>query len=186
MVDARPRLREHFLPSYLTASLTMAFRDGVARDRSYQGIVDKSLRECQFVEAPQPLVQDLESRLLRAIRRDFEVSRARINPPVVIYRYPPGVGFTPHHDRVTAIELERARDNGQPVLGGELTAVLFLSDSEEYGGGELYFPDHGLAFKPASGSLLFFPATEELVHGVAPVTWGERLTTVARIDGERL
>jgi PKHD-type hydroxylase len=160
----------------------MAFRNGVARDRSYQGIVDKALRECQFVEAPQPLIRDLETCLLPVVQGDFELSGARFNPPVVIYRYPPGVGFTPHHDRVTAIELARARDNGQPVLGGEFTAVLFLSDPEEYGGGELYFPDHMLAFKPASGSLVAFPATEEFVHGVAPVTWGERLTTVARID----
>jgi predicted 2-oxoglutarate/Fe(II)-dependent dioxygenase YbiX len=132
------------------------------------------------------LVRDLESCLLPAIQDDFEIPRASVNPPVVIYRYPRGVGFTPHHDRVTAIELARARDNGQPVLGGEFTAVLFLSDSEEYGGGELYFPDHRLAFKPASGSLVVFPATEEFVHGVAPVTWGERLTTVARIDVEQL
>ncbi len=113
MAHSFARLREHFLPAHLTAGLISAFRNGPARERSYQGLVDKSLRECQFVEALQDLSRDLESFVVPAIEHDYGVAGGRVNPPVMVYRYPLGVGFTAHHDRVTPIELARAKDNGQ-------------------------------------------------------------------------
>ena len=52
----------------------------------------------------------------------------------------------------------------------EWAAVLYLND--DYTGGELFFPKFDYSFKPAAGSLVLFPGTEEYEHGVHPVTAG--------------
>ncbi|MEY9846115.1 putative 2-oxoglutarate/Fe(II)-dependent dioxygenase YbiX [Streptacidiphilus sp. BW17] len=102
--------------------------------------------------------------------------------PTLIYRYGEGVGFVTHHDEVTEVALERAATNGQPVIGGDLTTVLFLSGPDEYGGGALYFEAPPLDLRPAKGALVAFPATRHFLHSVRPITAGSRYTLLARRD----
>ncbi|MFI5981995.1 hypothetical protein ACIBEA_14065 [Streptomyces sp. NPDC051555] len=44
-----------------------------------------------------------------------------------------------HHDEVTDVERERARTDGQPVVGGDLTLLVWLNTPDSYAGGELFF-----------------------------------------------
>lgn len=53
-------------------------------------------------------------------------------------------------------------------------AVIYLNDN--YEGGEIYFPDHNLDFKPKSGTLVFFPSNNMYVHGVREIKSGTRYT----------
>ena len=154
---------------------------GEAQPRSYQGVVDDKVRECRFVQVEWSACPELGNFATRCIEPEFDVS-VQSNPsdPVMLYCYSKGVGFLPHHDEVTEIEMRRGRHNGQPVVHGDLTIVAFLNDGEEYGGGELFFPDHGVSFKPAAGSVAVFPATRAFIHGVAPISAGSRFTCVAR------
>jgi PKHD-type hydroxylase len=63
----------------------------------------------------------------------------------------------------------------------KLSAVLLLSDTSEYEGGELEIYDAGVT-KYDRGTLVVFPAFQ--VHGVRPVTAGVRKSLVSWVSGE--
>jgi predicted 2-oxoglutarate/Fe(II)-dependent dioxygenase YbiX len=54
----------------------------------------------------------------------------------------------------------------------EYAALVYLSD--DYEGGEIYFPDYGIDIKPSPGDLIFFPGTEKYRHGVREIASGSR------------
>ena len=60
--------------------------------------------------------------------------------------------------------------------------VTLLYLNEDFGGGELFFPDHKLEIKPKKGMLISFPGGHENIHGVKEVTSGERHTMMAFWD----
>lgn len=60
--------------------------------------------------------------------------------------------------------------------------ILYLND--DYEGGELYFPDHGIDIKPNSCSYYVFPGGIENIHGVREILKGERYTMVSFWDFE--
>jgi hypothetical protein len=59
-------------------------------------------------------------------------------------------------------------------------AILYLND--DYEGGELYFPEHSIEFKPRANSLILFPGGVENIHGVKEITSGTRYTMVSFWD----
>ncbi len=59
-------------------------------------------------------------------------------------------------------------------------AILYLNN--DYDGGELYFPDHNIEFKPSARSLVIFPGGVENIHGVKEITSGVRYTMVSFWD----
>jgi len=54
-------------------------------------------------------------------------------------------------------------------------SVIYIN--QNYTGGEIYFPQHGLELKPKEGSLIFFPSSSYYLHGVRPVIEGVRYTS---------
>lgn len=58
--------------------------------------------------------------------------------------------------------------------------ILYLN--EDYDGGELYFPDHDIEFKPNAFSYYVFPGGVENIHGVKEITSGTRYTMVSFWD----
>jgi len=58
--------------------------------------------------------------------------------------------------------------------------ILYLNDDFE--GGELYFPEHNISFKPNAYSLICFPGGVENIHGVSEITKGTRYTMVSFWD----
>ena len=58
--------------------------------------------------------------------------------------------------------------------------ILYLND--DYDGGELYFRDHDISFKPSAYSFITFPGGVENIHGVHPVKEGTRYTMVSFWD----
>jgi PKHD-type hydroxylase len=96
---------------------------------------------------------------------------ARVVPPL-FNRYEPGMGFGDHIDN--AIRFDPA---GGRRYRTDLSATLFLSDPDDYDGGELRIED-GLghrSVKLPAGDLALYPATT--VHHVTPVTRGVRLAS---------
>ncbi|MFJ6519295.1 2OG-Fe(II) oxygenase [Streptomyces filamentosus] len=159
----------------------------IPRPRTYQGVIDETLRKSEYVEIPPHLEDAVASHCFGHVRDHFEIAPKRIpSQPAVAYCYGPGVGFVAHHDEVTDIERERARTNGQPVVGGDLTLVVWLNTPDSYRGGELFFEDPAQEIKPPCGTLVAFPATRDHIHGVRPITRGERVTLVVRVDADRL
>lgn len=74
----------------------------------------------------------------------------------------------PHADR------ENEDGSPHPYPWREYGCIIYLNN--DYEGGELYFPKHEFEIKPKPGTLAFFPGDARYLHGVKPVTEGERLT----------
>jgi PKHD-type hydroxylase len=92
--------------------------------------------------------------------------------PPLFNRYGPGDGFDTHVDN--AIRMKRGSDFR---LRSDLSATLFLSDPQDYDGGELIVEDHlgtHLVKLPA-GDMILYPASS--LHRVTPVTRGARIAS---------
>lgn len=169
------------MPDGICKDLLRHFSVSRPRPRSYQGIVDPSKRHCDYVEVPSPETVLIDEIVANQVNELFNVrSQTLMNQPLLIYRYTKGVGFVSHHDEVTDIELKRSVHNGQPVLGGNITTVLFLNPPDEYVGGALCFEKPALELRPSRGTLVAFPATREFMHSVEPIEEGERYTLLGR------
>ena len=81
-----------------------------------------------------------------------------------------------HHDEVTEIEIKRAKKAGYPIIGGDLTFILFLNRNDEFEGGEIQFANHSLHRTPDIGDILFFQQLE-IFH-----TWLQKLTLPSDIQ----
>jgi PKHD-type hydroxylase len=179
--DRGPFVLHELVPAELCDQLLDAFWAAESRPRSYQGVVDASQRKCDYAEVPVPLAIQVTAVVAEHVDELFGVrSEPVARQPLLIYRYRLGIGFVTHHDEVTDVEVERSCHNGQPVIGGDLTTILFLNDPREYVGGALYFEAPPLELRPSRGTVVTFPATRQFMHGVRPIEQGERYTLLGR------
>lgn len=91
----------------------------------------------------------------------------------------------------TDCAMRMSPQRGQGYVRADVSATLFLSDPDEYDGGELTIEDtfgtHGVKLK--AGSLVLYPSTS--IHAVTPVTRGQRqacfmfIQSMVRDDGQR-
>lgn len=106
--------------------------------------------------------------------------------PPLINCYRQGAGFGLHIDNAV-----RQPGGGAQPVRTDLSSTLFLSEPDEYDGGELVIHDtYGVReVKLAAGELVLYPGTS--LHQVRPVTRGERLAaffwtqSLVRDDGQR-
>jgi PKHD-type hydroxylase len=92
----------------------------------------------------------------------------KVYPPL-FNRYGVGEGFDDHVDSAV-----RIRSGSDFRIRSDLSATLFLSDPEDYDGGELIAEGQAPIKLPA-GDMIVYPAST--VHRVAPVTRGERVAS---------
>jgi len=121
-------------------------------------------------------------------RRPLFISAALPNVvyPPLFNRYGEGMRFGAHVDGGVRIDPRTGRK-----LRTDISATLFLSEPEDYDGGELEVSDtYGLhSVKLKAGDLALYPATS--LHQVTPITRGERLAcffwvqSLIRDDGQR-
>ncbi len=110
---------------------------------------------------------------------------SRVFPPL-FNRYGPGDGFGAHVDNAIRQGLD-----SETRIRTDLSCTLFLSDPDEYDGGELTVQDtYGAhSVKLPAGDLVLYPSTS--LHAVTPVTRGMRiasffwLQSMIRDDGQR-
>jgi PKHD-type hydroxylase len=106
--------------------------------------------------------------------------------PPLFNRYSGGQSFGSHVDNSV-----RAVPGTSHRIRTDLSATLFLSQPDEYDGGELMIEDtYGVhSVKLAAGSMVLYPSTS--LHHVRPVTRGARvssffwLQSMVRDDGDR-
>jgi PKHD-type hydroxylase len=106
--------------------------------------------------------------------------------PPLFNRYDSGQAFGPHVDN--AIRYLRGTSFR---IRSDLSATLFLTEPEEYDGGELTVEDtYGVQrVKLAAGDMVLYPSTS--LHHVTPVTRGVRVSSffwiqsMVRDDGQR-
>lgn len=83
-------------------------------------------------------------------------------------RWPVGYELQPHADS------ENPGGAAHPYPWRDFATVIYLND--DYGGGEIYFPNLGIELKPSARTLIIFPGTLFFLHGVRRVTHGMRHT----------
>ncbi|MFM6852686.1 MAG: Fe2+-dependent dioxygenase, partial [Sphingopyxis sp.] len=121
-------------------------------------------------DAPQAL--ELGGIILRALGSNPHFNAAvlpmRVFAPL-FNRYDVGMGFSAHVDNAI-----RYNDAARQRVRTDVSSTLFLSDPDEYDGGELVIED-SFAEQPiklAAGDMVVYPATT--LHRVNPVTRGSR------------
>ena len=155
---------------------TAPWEDG----RRTAGEMAREAKRNQQIPDDARLAVDLGNHILRALGGDSRFTAAslprRIFPPR-FNRYADGGTYGAHVDSALM------RVDGTPhTLRSDVSATLFLSEPEEYDGGELEV--HGAtgirAVKAPAGSMVLYPATS--VHRVAPVTRGTRIAAFFWIE----
>lgn len=56
----------------------------------------------------------------------------------------------------------------------DIATLIYLNN--DYDGGEIYFPEYDISYKPEPGDLITFPDNAEYIHGVKTVSNGDRYT----------
>lgn len=133
---------------------------------------EQSARAKNNLQVPEdaPVARELGEIILTALGRNPAfVSAAlplRVFPPL-FNRYDAGMGFDTHVDNAI-------RFSGPVRYRTDLSATLFLSDPEDYDGGELIVEDaYGEhAVKLPAGHMVLYPASS--LHRVAPIARGSR------------
>jgi hypothetical protein len=129
-------------------------------------------------------IEGMVARLKIEVDSYFSVDAAPTSPAMV--RWLPGQFQMPHADK----ELHSGPDAGQPndFPWYDIAGLFYIND--DYEGGELYFPNQGIQFKPKSGSAYFFPGDMNYIHGVSEIKSGIRYTvpffwTIKKHTGSR-
>lgn len=88
----------------------------------------------------------------------------KLLPSATYFKRGPGEGYGSH--------LDYAANRNGTYEEVHTTILGYYSDPSEYEGGEIFFEDYDISFKPAAGSMLLFGY--EVMHGVTEVTAGTR------------
>ncbi len=163
------------IESVLSGDQVAQFRDRLSQSDWVDGKVtagEQSALAKRNLQIPEdaPVARELGEIILMALGRNPEfVSAAlplRVFPPL-FNRYDAGMAFDTHVDNAI-------RFAGPVRYRTDVSATLFLSEPEDYEGGELIiedsFGEH--AVKLAAGDLILYPASS--LHRVAPVVAGSR------------
>ena len=116
------------------------------------------------------LIEGMVKRLKKEVDAFFGVDALPTSPAIV--RWLPGQLQMPHADK----ELHEGENKGKPndFPYYDLAGLFYIND--DYEGGELYFPNQGIRFKPKRGAAYFFPGDLNYIHGVSEIKSGERYT----------
>ena len=130
------------------------------------------------------IIEEMVYRLKVHVDEFFQVDCEPTTPAMV--RWLPGQYQHPHADK----ELHLGPDAGKPNFFPwyDIAGLFYLND--DYEGGELYFPNQNIQFKPKAGSAHFFPGDMNYIHGVSEVKSGIRYTvpffwTILKHTGEK-
>lgn len=96
--------------------------------------------------------------------------KVKLTPrPPVIMCWRPGIEQQPHADK----QVNDGRPNAFPTY--DLNSLFYYNDDFE--GGELYYPQHGIEVSPEPGMAVFHPGDINYLHGVRTIRSGLRYTT---------
>lgn len=113
------------------------------------------------------LVDKYIDKMKKFLEDEFKVSLYK-RPPVIV-RWFPGLEQKPHADK----QLNDGNPNPFPTY--DINSLIYYND--DFDGGELYYPQHGVEVKPKPGLAVAHPGDINYLHGVKMVTKGERYTT---------
>lgn len=104
-----------------------------------------------------------------------------------IIRLSEGAKYEPHHDAniytdvIDRFNKYKDGDDFDLELYPLYGIVVYLNDFE---GGEIYYPEQGLEYKPSKGDLVIHSAGKHCTHGTRPVIAGDRYTYTSSVAKE--
>jgi hypothetical protein len=116
------------------------------------------------------IIIGMQARLKERVDAFFDVDARATSPAIV--RWLPGQLQMPHADKELHEGEGRGKPNDFPYY--DIAGLFYIND--DYVGGELYFPNQGIQFKPKAGAAYFFPGDMNYIHGVSPIESGIRYT----------
>ncbi len=105
------------------------------------------------------LKQKFQDALSEYIDDDKYVQVDNLKQTISVVSYTNQIGYMPHVDATYPCNAD---------LDTRLYSIVAYFN-DDYVGGDIYFPDIGLTFKPKKGSCLIFPSNNLFRHGVYPV-----------------
>lgn len=142
-------------------------------------VLNTKVRDTHHLQIPTRISALLDSVLKDMVSRHVEPFyqedvRDWETPQILHY----GVSghYIPHVDAETLYKDETGVSLWEKTLDRDLSLVCFLND--DFQGGELTFPDFDLTLRPQAGTLVCFPSDHNYIHGVQPVSSGDRYTLV--------
>lgn len=169
------------IESVLDASEVRAFRERLASARWIDGAQTAGTRSVAVKQNVQldradPLAVELGQQILRRLGHNalfVSAALAETIWPPVFNCYAHGGHYGTHVDSALMRHPEMGR-----TIRSDLSATLFLSDPEDYDGGELVIEGQfgGQAVKLAAGDMVLYPSSS--LHRVMPVTRGERVCAI--------
>jgi PKHD-type hydroxylase len=178
-------LRDYLRQARMQDSPVSNFEEEAATD-DVEWVVNKKVRDTQHVNLSSAVTGTLngiaDANVLAFIHSYYNVA-VRDREPLQVLHYGVGGHYIPHVDAETLYKDDSGLDMWEKTLDRDLSVVYFLND--DFSGGELFFPLLDLAIAPEAGTLVCFPSDHNYVHGVRPVTSGQRYTVVTwmRIEG---
>ncbi|KAA9134182.1 Fe2+-dependent dioxygenase [Marinihelvus fidelis] len=152
-------------------SKTIRFEDGRQSNPDYtlKNNLQPSPNDAGYQEAAK-LVQTGLAR--NEYFRDYCLPRF-VAPPMMT-KYEPGMSYGEHVDSGIL--------NFNPPIRIDISCTVFISDPEDYDGGELNIRmgDRDIKVKGKAGTAVLYPSTT--YHQVLPVTRGERLVSITFIE----
>lgn len=132
-----------------------------------------AVKHNQQLPETSPLLPALRATVMRALNRSALLIAAALPLKILPPNFNRYTGATNAYGLHIDSTLRPLPDGS--YLRTDLSATLFISDPQEYDGGELSIEDAGgrRPVKLAAGSLVLYPSGS--VHEVTPVTRGERL-----------
>jgi len=148
--------------------------------------IDKKVRDTQCIEFGPiifPKIVELFKEIVREVINPFyevEISESEI-PQLLSYEI--GGHYCPHIDGESLWVSPKNEMIWKKSVDRDLSIVIFLNDNFE--GGDFVFPDLKIRIRPEPGMLVCFPSNHHYMHGVEPVTKGNRYSIVcwAQVKG---
>ena len=116
------------------------------------------------------IIDGMVERLKKEVDAFFNVDAYPTSPAMV--RWLPGQLQMPHADKELHEGDNRGKPNDFPYY--DIAGLFYIND--DYEGGELYFPNQNIKFKPKAGAAYFFPGDMNYIHGVTRIESGIRYT----------
>jgi PKHD-type hydroxylase len=160
------------LPAFRRELEAAAWEDG----KLTAGIQSGKVKENLQADANDPAIRRLADEVLRSLERNplfLSAALPRHVFPPIFSRYDVGMKFGAHVDNAI-----RQYPGTANRLRTDLSATLFLSDPDEYDGGELLIEDsYGThTVKLPAGHMVLYPSTS--LHLVTEITRGARVCSV--------
>ena len=114
------------------------------------------------------VIKGMQKRLKERVDSFFNLDAHPTSPAIV--RWLPGQRQQPHADKELHEGEGRGKPNDFPYY--DIAGLFYIND--DYEGGELYFPNQGVQFKPKAGAAYFFPGDMDYIHGVTEIKSGIR------------